>query len=97
RESALVLACDVCEDRSLAIALNRLHGNIEVQQTGEGFARHRPRSHVAPNHYLIYFGLMNILEYRFQCGEVAMNVIDCSDAHDGQPLQRKHEPPKSSL
>jgi hypothetical protein len=31
---------------------------------------------------MVYFGFTDFLEDRLQCGEVPMNIVDCSDPHD---------------
>jgi hypothetical protein len=51
---AYLHACHLCKHSHLAIALDELHWNIEVQQTLDCFPRHRTWNHVAPNHDLIY-------------------------------------------
>lgn len=73
----------LCKHRSIAIAVDELDWNIEVQQTREALTRHRARNHVAPDDYLVYFCSANILKHSLECGEVAMNIIDCSDTHEG--------------
>src|SRR5882724_2665054 len=74
-------ASHLCKHHSIAIALDELRRNIEVQQTCHRFIRHRPGKHIAPDHYLIYSCLTNVLEDSLKCGKVGMNVIDCRDAH----------------
>ena len=36
--------------------------------------------------HTVYFGPTDLLEYRLKCGEVGMNVVDRSNAHDEIPL-----------
>src|SRR5256885_705733 len=79
---ARLRASHLCEHHSIAIALDELHRNIEVQQTGDCFIWHRPGKHIAPNHYLIYFCLTNVLQHSLKCWKIRMNVIDCTDRHD---------------
>src|SRR5207253_7999230 len=60
---ARLRASHLCKHYTVAVALNELHRNIEVQQTCHRFIRHRPGKHIAPDHYLIYSCLTNVLEY----------------------------------
>ena len=61
REGARIRARHLCKDRNLAIALDKLHGHVEVQQTRECFTWHRPRKHIAPDHHAVYLCLTNVL------------------------------------
>src|SRR6266849_5496924 len=73
-------ACHLGKHLTVAIAVDELHGNVEAQQTRECFTGHRARKHIAPDHDMVDFCLMNILEYSLKRGEVRMNIIECSDA-----------------
>jgi hypothetical protein len=79
REGACFRASHCCEHLTVAVALNELHWKIEVQQISHCFTGHRARKHIAPDHDVIDFCLTNILEYSLKCGEIRMNIIDCSD------------------
>ena len=67
---------------AVAVALDELDWNIEVQQARECFTWHRSRKHVAPDHHMVYICLTNILEYSLECREVSVNVIERSDSHN---------------
>ena len=79
---AAIRACHFCQHRHFAIALDKLDRKIEVQQTHEGFTGHWARNHIAPGHDKVYFCLTNIPEDSLQCGEVPVNIINCSNSHD---------------
>src|SRR3989442_9926737 len=81
-DGACIRACHLCKHLTVAIALDKLYWNIQVQQTRECFTWHRAQNHIAPDHYMVYLCLTNILEYSLKCGEVAINIIDCSDPHN---------------
>ena len=82
RDGACFRASHPCKHLTVAIALDELDWNVEVQQTRDCFPWHRARKHIAPDYYMVYFCLTNILEYSLKCGEVRMNIIDCSDPHN---------------
>ena len=65
--------------------MNELRGNVEVEQTLDGFTRQRAGKDVATDDDAVHFGLTDLLEYRLKRGEVGMNVVNGSDAHDGTP------------
>src|SRR6266571_8458685 len=81
-DGACIRACHLFKHNTVAIPLDELCWDIEVQQTCECFTWHGAGQHIAPDHYMVYFCLTNILEYGLQCGEVGMNIIDCGDPHD---------------
>src|SRR5262249_49097150 len=85
-DRARLHACHLCKHLTVAIALDKLHWNVEPQQTCESFKWHWARKDIAPDHDLVYLCLANILEHRLQCGEVPMNIIERSDPHDRPPL-----------
>jgi hypothetical protein len=66
--------------------VDQLHGNVEVEQTLDGFTRQRAGKDVATGDDAVHFGLTDLLEYRLKRGEVGMNVVNGSDAYDGIPL-----------
>jgi hypothetical protein len=80
-EPAWIPAGHLSKHRNLAIALDKLHWKFEVQQTRERFTRHWARHYIAPDHYMVYFRLIHLSEYRLECREVPVNVIDGSDPH----------------
>ena len=79
---ARLRASHLCKHHTIAVALDELHGNVEIPQTRDRFIWHRAGKHIAPDHYLIYFCLTNILEYSLECGEVRVNIVNCSDPHN---------------
>src|SRR5258708_6901037 len=58
-----------------------------MQQIRECFTWHRTRKHIAPDHYIVYFCLANLLEHGLQGGEVTVNIVDCSDSHERDTFQ----------
>ena len=70
------------QHRQLAIAVDEMHGEVEVEQLPERLAGHRARHHIASDHDLIDVGVTKFLEDRLQGGEVGVNIIECSDSHD---------------
>jgi len=77
-DGACFSACHLFTHSTIAIPFNELYWDIEVQQTCERFARHRAWEHIAPDYYVVYFGLTNILEDSLQCRQVPVNIVDCS-------------------
>src|SRR5207237_3794205 len=86
RQVARIHASHLCEHLTVAVALDELHGNVEVQQARQRFTRQRARKHVAPDYDMIYSGLTNLLQHCLERGEIAMNVIECSDSHGTNAL-----------
>src|SRR5437660_11702418 len=84
RDGACFRAFHPCKHLTVAVALDELHWNVEVQQTRDCFTWHRSGKHIAADHQMICFCLTNILEDSLKCGEVRMNIIDCSDPHNRQ-------------
>jgi hypothetical protein len=76
------------KDLTVAVALDKLHWNVEIEQTRECLTRHRARNHIAPDHYLVYLGLTNIWQNSLKRREVRMNIIDGGDPHNRLPLYR---------
>src|SRR5437588_6760059 len=87
RDLARVRACHLFKHHAVAVALNELHGNAEVQQAPDCFSRHRARKDIAPDHDMVYFCLTNIFEHRLKCWEVRMNIVNCSDTHNSPSSQ----------
>ena len=58
-----ILARHLFEHRNLAVAIDKLHGNPEVQQARERFTWHRAWNPIAPDHQVIHFGLTNLFEH----------------------------------
>jgi hypothetical protein len=79
---AWVPACQLSKRRNLAIALDELDRNIEVQQTSECLAGHWAGKQITPDHDLVYLFLTNGVEYSLQCREISVNIVDGSDPHD---------------
>src|ERR1700687_2987021 len=77
-----VLACHLCEHDSVAIAVDELNWNIQIEQARQRLTRHRARKDIASDHDMVYLRSTNILEDGLQCGEVSMNVIERSDPHN---------------
>ena len=67
---------------TVAIALDKLDWNTELQQACKCLTWHRARKHIASDHYMFYPCLTNIMQDSLKCGEVAVNIIDCSDPHN---------------
>ena len=61
--------------------MDELRGNLEVEQTLDGFTRQRAGKDVASDDDAVHSGLTDFLEYRLKRGEVGMNVVDGSDSH----------------
>jgi len=81
RNGICLLACPRCKHLSVAIAMDEMQGNIQLEQSPECFAWHRPRYYITSDDYLIYLCSTNLVEDRLECGKIPMNVIDCSRAH----------------
>src|SRR3984893_16444080 len=82
RDPADLHSCQLCKHVHLAVALDELNWNIQAQQTVNCFPRHRTRNHIAADDRLIYACLSNILEDSLERGEIAVNIIDRSNAHE---------------
>src|SRR5260370_12608597 len=67
----------------LAVAIDKLHRDTEVEQICECFTRHRTRKHIAPDHHVVYSYLTNLFEHSFQSREVCMDIVDGCDQHEG--------------
>ena len=39
----------------------------------------------------VYAGLTNVLEYGLQGRKIPMNIVDCSDLHDGLSIEGNDE------
>jgi hypothetical protein len=66
----------------LTITLDEVHGNVEVEKTREGFAKHWAGHHVTPHDDAIYPGLSNSAEYGLQGRQVPVNIVERGDSHD---------------
>jgi hypothetical protein len=64
--------------------VDKVDGQIEVQQTPERLTGHPTRDNLAPDHDLIDSGVANILEDSLQGGEVPMDIIKRCDSHHRQ-------------
>src|SRR4029077_7068033 len=81
-------AGDLRKNLAVAIALNELHGYVEVQQICDRFAAHGSGNYIAADDDLVDLCLTNILEHRFQCGEVGVDIVNRSDAHETENLRK---------
>ena len=81
RDLARFRASHLCEHHAVAVALDELYWNIEVQKACEGFTWHRARKDIAPDHDPVYLRLAKLFEYSLERGEVAVNIVECSDPH----------------
>ena len=86
REGARIHASHPCEHLAVAVALDELHENVEVQQARQRFTRQRARKHIAPDHDMVRSCLPNLLQHCLERGEIAMNVMECSDSHGTNAL-----------
>lgn len=75
RHSGWNSACHLFEHCDFAIAINKLDGNIEIQQTLKCFMRHWARKHIASDHNMLYSYPTNLFEHGLQGREVPMNVV----------------------
>jgi hypothetical protein len=66
--------------------VDELRWNVEIDETLDRFTRSWAGNDVAPDDNAVHVDLTNLLEYGLECGEVGMNVVDGSDAHDGIPF-----------
>jgi hypothetical protein len=82
RDGGWLSARHLFEYRDLAVSIDKLHGNAEVQQTRERFTRQWPRNHIASNYNEAHFSLTNLLKYNLQRRKIAVNIVDCCDPHD---------------
>ena len=92
RHGACVRASHPRKHLTVAVALDELHWDVEVQQTRDRFTRHRALNHIAPDHDMVYVCVTNLLEYGLEGGEVRMNIVECSDAHLGFSTQSLSHP-----
>src|ERR1700733_8529238 len=90
RDGGGLSARHLFEYRDLAVAVDKLHGNADVQQTRERFTRQRPRNHIAPNYNEAHFSLTNLLNYSLQRRKIAVNIVDCCDPHDRLSSLQSH-------
>src|ERR1700724_254276 len=74
---------------TVAIALDEQRRNVEVQQICNRFPAHGSRNDIAADNDLFDFRLANILNHRFDCGEVGVNIINRSNAHELAPRDRE--------
>jgi hypothetical protein len=82
-DSAGISTCFLSKHLTVAIALDKLDGDREIQQTRECFAWHRTGNNIASNHDLVYLRLANVLEHGLMRREAPMNIIECSETHTG--------------
>jgi len=76
-----ILALHLREHSHLSIADNKLDRKIEIEQTSESFTRHGTRNYVSSDNNPICAGASHVLKHRFQCREIAMNVVKSCDPH----------------
>jgi hypothetical protein len=70
-----------CQHDTIAVAVNELCRNVELQQTRKGLARHRAWKHVAADDDLVHAGLLNLTEDRLERRQVTVNVVESRDPH----------------
>jgi hypothetical protein len=61
-----VPARQLLEHRDLAIAIDKLDGEVEMLQAFQGLKRHRAGQHIAANHNAVDSFLTNFRDYRFE-------------------------------
>jgi hypothetical protein len=83
RDGDRLRACHLRNDLTIAVALDKLYWNVEVQQIRECLTRHRAQNYIAPNDYMVYVCLANVSEYSLECRQVTMNIIKRGNPHDG--------------
>jgi hypothetical protein len=83
REMTQVRARNGREHRGFAISANEPYGDLQLQQRREGLQGHRARNHIAPDHHEVHAGSTDLLEHRLQGGEVAVDIVDRRDSHNG--------------
>lgn len=76
RDGGRILACHLFEHCNLAVPVDELNRNTDVEQTGECFTRHRARNDIAPDHDLVDFCLTNLVEYSLKGGKISMNIVE---------------------
>src|SRR5258708_27523241 len=85
RHLANILASHLRKHCAVAIATDKLNRDVEVQQELERFTRHWPRKYVAAHHHLIHSRQPNIPEHSLKRGEIAVDIINCRNAHNRPP------------
>jgi len=78
----------LCKHLSIAIPLDELNRDVEVEQTRERFPRHRTQNNIASNDDMGYSFLANLMEDSLECGKIAMEVIEDGDTHNRSNLTR---------
>lgn len=79
------LAAHSRKNRSIAVAVDELHGEVDVLQAGHRLTRHRAGKHIAPDDDTIDARLADFSKDRFGCGDVAVNVVESGYAHCRDP------------
>jgi hypothetical protein len=69
------------EHGNFAVAVNEVRGWVQIPQTVKYFTRHGTGEHISAHDNVVNFFLANFLKDCLQSREVAMNVVDGSDAH----------------
>jgi hypothetical protein len=54
---------------------------MQLEETLEGLARHRPGKHIAPHDDVVDLCSMQIFQDRFKGGQVPVDVIERRDPH----------------
>jgi hypothetical protein len=75
-----VLARQLREHHALAISVDELNWDIEVEQTTERLPGHRAWQHIPTDDDMIDPGSANVAQHSLQCGEVGMDVVQRRDA-----------------
>ena len=65
------------EHHAVAVSSDELHRKIEVEQSRDGFPRHRAGKHVAADHDTIDSGPPHIAKDRLECGQISVKIVEC--------------------
>jgi len=70
---------------AVAVAVDELRRNVEVEQALNSFARHRAGNNIATDDNTVHIGFTYLPEYCGKRVSVGMDVVDGSDARDETP------------
>src|ERR1700686_629617 len=76
------LAGHLLEHGNFTVAINEMRGRVQISQKLECFTWHGTGKHISADDDVVHFFLANFLKHGLQSREVAMNVVDGSDAHE---------------
>src|SRR5260370_674336 len=76
-----ILTVHLSEHRYFSITNDELDREVAIEQPDESFTRHGTGNDVSADNDLVRASAGYVLQHRFQCREIAMNVIKRRDPH----------------